>query len=87
MKFKSIVMALFVCTCLFTYSVSSNSDTEKKSRIPRLRMISQILKKAECPLTETQIEQIKEIERGPGFREELFSILDDDQKEALENVF
>jgi len=86
MKFKSIVMALFVCISLFAYSVSSNSDTEKKSRIPRLRTMSQILKKAECPLTETQIEQIKEIERGPGFREELFSILGENQIEALGNA-
>ena len=48
-------------------------------------MMAQILKKADVPLDEDQIEQIKGIERGPEAREQINAILSADQQEALKN--
>ena len=50
-------------------------------------MMGIVLKKAGCPLDDAQIEQIKNLERGPDSREQFMSILTGEQKEALENHF
>ena len=48
-------------------------------------MIARILKRADCPLDESQIEQIKALERGSDFRANMMNILTAEQQEALKN--
>jgi len=48
------------------------------------RMMAKVLDKAGCPLEESQVTAIKELERGPGMREKMMGILNDTQKSALE---
>ena len=48
--------------------------------------MARVLNRAGAPLTESQIEQLKAIERGPGARETITDILTDEQKEALESL-
>jgi len=86
MKFRSISMVLLAGLCLIVFSAISISDDGIRLRAPRLRIMSHVLEKAECPLTDAQVEQIKELERGPESREQLLAILDADQKAALENA-
>ena len=50
------------------------------------RLMRHVLENAGCPLDETQIDQIKNLERGPESREQFLSILTDEQKEALKNA-
>ena len=51
------------------------------------RMMARALDKAGVPLDDTQIEQIKAIERGPEAREQIHAILTAEQKAVLENRF
>ena len=71
MKFRSISLVLLAGLCLIVFSAISISDDAVRLRAPRLRIMSHVLEKAECPLTDAQVEQIKELERGP----ELFNVL------------
>jgi hypothetical protein len=79
-------MVLLAGLCLIVFSAISISDDGVRLRAPRLRIMSHVLEKAECPLTDAQVEQIKELERGPEFREQLLAIFDTDQEAALKNA-
>ena len=48
--------------------------------------IVQMLKDTDYPLTEAQLEQLKNIEPGPDSREKIMDILDDNQKKELEKA-
>ncbi len=60
----------------------------RNSSAMRLMFIAPALENAGCPLTESQIEQIKALPPGRGreSQEEMMDILNDDQKKVLENA-
>lgn len=55
----------------------------RESGVPFHRNIAEILKNTEYPLTDEQLEQLKDIQPGPESRQKMMEILNDDQKEAL----
>ena len=82
-KINYILLAVLAVFLIASFSLHANADTAGGKHI---RMMAQILKKADVPLDEAQIEQIKAIERGPEAKEQITAILSADQQEALKNA-
>lgn len=66
-------------------ALAQNRPPRERAGRPHDAM-KRILEEAGCPLTEEQIASMKELERGPGMREEIENILTDEQKQALETA-
>lgn len=62
-----------------------NRPPRDRPGLPRFAM-NRILEEAGCPLTENQITSLKELERGPGLKDEINKILTDEQVQALESA-
>ena len=82
---RSVIFAMFIFL-LVLKGAALTEETKRPGRVSHLRKMHQVLKKAECPLTDAQIEQIKALEKGPDFREKLHEILDEEQVKALQDA-
>jgi len=85
MKPRAFITILMVIVFLSLLTGLALSEHQNRVGISPVRIMARILKRAECPLDEAQIEQIKALERGPEFRANMMSILTAEQQEALKN--
>jgi len=88
MKFSRYsALALVVVYVMITAVVLpvSGQQREKSERNFTTRLV-RIFEEADCPLTDSQLEEIKKLEPGDDFRKKLGGILDDDQKKAYRDA-
>ena len=85
MKPGKIVAFIYAGALMIALAGSAQSQPARHPGPSPIRMMERVLEKAGCPLSESQLEQIKNIEPGPGAREKIFALLDDSQKAALQN--
>ena len=88
MKFSRVVTVFAALVMLLVCAGTVFSQEEKKEVTEKATTIVDILKKAECPLTEEQAKQLKELDLSEGreaFRS-LYELFDDTQVEALKKA-
>ena len=71
---------------LVMFSDKTLSQESKNHNEGFLTRIEKNLKDTDTPLTETQKEKLKALESGPDYRQNVFYILEDKQKETLKKV-
>jgi len=86
MRYKISIPVFLAGLLVFALTVSARPENAAGKRNPRMRMMGIVLDKAGCPLDDAQIEQIKNLKRGPESREQFMSILTGEQNEALEEA-
>ncbi|MBT4484874.1 MAG: hypothetical protein HOC71_14480, partial [Candidatus Latescibacteria bacterium] len=86
MKSRRFTVIVTVCAVFLILAGTAKSDRARRQGFSRPMMMTKIFEKAGCPLDESQIEQIKNLEPGPEKREAFLTILNADQKEAFKNT-
>ena len=88
MKSSRIITVFLALSVLLVWTDTGLSQQEKKESAEKPVIIADILKKAGCPLTETQVKTLKELDLSAGreaFRT-LYEIFDEKQFEALKEA-
>jgi len=83
-RFITVGLPILVAV-VFALEGGTAADTAHKRGKAGIRVFSRVLKEAGCPLTDAQMEEIKALAPGERSRERLMSILNEDQRKALEN--
>ncbi|MCE5251951.1 hypothetical protein LLG96_17240 [bacterium] len=83
MKFRTYRALVLTSVLILVSGIYTLSGHISHPGIAPQKMITTVLSKAGCPLSEAQIEQIRNIKPGPEAREQISAILNDAQKKAL----
>jgi len=83
-RFIAVCLLMLIAAGVFAVAGDAAADTARKHEAAGIRMYARTLNEAGCPLTDAQIEEIKALAPGERSRERLLSILDEDQRRALE---
>ena len=88
MKFSrySALSLLVLCVLIASVALPALGQQRERSERNFTGRLVRIFEEAECPLTDSQLEEIKKLEPGDDFRKKLGGILDDDQKKAYRDA-
>lgn len=84
MKFSwySALTLVVVCVMITAVALPASGQQRERSEWNFADRLVRIFEEADCPLSDSQLDEIKELEPGDEFRKNLGGILNDDQKKA-----